>query len=462
MREPTDRTLALAALTLAAGVLLSFHRLHSDNNDASLYVLIGRTLARDRTPFALYYPRVLGHARFFEHPPLFFWLEAAALRLVPSFDLRLIGLSCGLITVGSTFALGRELLGGRGALYGCLVLVATDAFSNYQPLARLDPPLTAAFTASVALIVTSRGSLWRVLAGGLVAGAGALVKGPVALEAPAVAAILLFASGDHRALGRPACWTACLLGTLGPPAAFLAYDSLALAGAWWHGYVHGQLIESAVGARRGGLGPWPLLKNALVGRFWPGLPLALLALLRVASTRASASSMRPAVRWGLLGWAFLVYLTYASSGRPYWWYLMPAYPALALLAGTGIEDLAGARRAVLFETFCWRVELSVGFALLVLLPLKLFRPLEQACPLGDLPGRARALAKGGTVALVVDDYSTRVTFAEHCECDPLTEPSLEAAAREHAAVVLSRSSRVLPPPWKNVASQGDWSLLEPR
>ena len=462
-REPSDRALAGAALVLAAGVILSFWRLHVDNNDASLYVLVGRRLAADGTPFLLRYPRVLLDAPFLEHPPLFFWLEATVLRLAPILDLRLIGAACGLVTVASTFAIGRSLLGGRAALLGCFVLVATDAFSNYQPLARLDPPLTAAFSTSVALIVTSRGRWGRVLAGGLVAGAGVLVKGPPALGAPLVAAGLLAASGDTRSLASLACWSAGFAGAVVPPASFLVYDRLSLGGTWWNGYVLAQLVESAVGRRRGGLGPWPILKNAIVGRFWPGLPLALVALLRTAvPARRAVATASPAVRWALLGWGLLVYLEYASAGRPYWWYLMPAYPGLALLAGAGVEDLVGAARGARVITWCQRIGMGTGLGLLILLPLKVLQPLERPCPFGGLPARARALAEGRQVAIVIEprDYSTQVTFAEHCECDPVTRTTFEEASRVGAAVVLARRAASAPPGWKEVAVNGDWSLLE--
>ena len=224
-----------------------------------------------------------------------------------------------------------------------------------------------------------------------------------------------------------------------------------------------QVVESAVGRRRGGLGPWPLLKNAIVGRFWPGLPLALVALIRTAvPARRAAPTARPAVRWALLGWGLLVYLEYASAGRPYWWYLMPAYPGLALLAGAGVEDLVGADRGAAIVTWCQRVGAGTGLGLLILLPLKVLRPLERPCPFGELPARARALADGRQVAIVIEprDYSTQVTFAEHCGCDPVTEATFKNAAQVGAAVVLARRAAGAPPGWREVAVNGDWSLLE--
>jgi 4-amino-4-deoxy-L-arabinose transferase-like glycosyltransferase len=456
---PSERALLAAALALAAGLILSYWRLHADNNDASLYVLLARRLVADGSPFQLWSPPAHFAVRpFYEHPPLFFWVEALALRFVHGLDLRLLGAACGLVTVASTFAIGRAVVGARASFYGCLVLVATDAFSNYQPLARLDPPLTAAFAASVALLVTARGRRSRLLLGGLVAGVGALVKGPPALGAPVVAAGLVLATGERGARS-PVGWLALVaLGAALPPLAFLAYDRVALHGAWWRGYVLDQVVASAAGGRRGNLGPWVFVRNAVVGRFWPGLPLAALALARAAAAAwwplRRADAVR--VRVALAAWAALVWLGYASAGRPYWWYFMPAYPALALLAGAGLDDLHGARAPAVL-TWTRRVVLAGAIALLVLLPAKLLGWLERPCRFGDLPARARAL--GGTIALVTEDYSTAVIFAEHCACDTVTVSSLAEADRPGVAGALDARATPPPPGWAAAASHGDFALL---
>ncbi len=458
-RAPSDRALRAAVLALAAGVILSYWRLHADNNDASLYVLLARRLASDGTPFQLWNPPAHFAVRpFYEHPPLFFWVQALLLRFFPWFDLRLLGAACGLVTVASTFAIGRAVVGVRASFYGCLVLIATEAFSNYQPLARLDPPLTAAFVGSVALLVTARGRAGRLLLGGLVAGLGALVKGPPALGAPVVAAGLVLATEGRAGLRRPAWLALASLGAALPPLAFIAYDRLALHGAWWRGYVVDQVLASAAGGRRGDLGPWVFVRKAVVGRFWPGLPLAALALVR-----AGAAGWRPLlrndavpVRAALAVWAGLVWLGYASAGRPYWWYFMPAYPALALLAGAGLDDILGAR-AIAGLAWMRRLALATAVALLLLLPAKLFALLERPCRFGELPARARSL--GGTVAIATEDYSTYVIFAEHCACDTVSVATLEEADRPRVTAALGARGTNPPPGWATVATHGDLAIF---
>jgi hypothetical protein len=135
---------------------------------------------------------------------------------------------------------------------------------------------------------------------------------------------------------------------------------------------------------------------------------------------------------------------------------MPAYPALALLAGAGLDDLHGARAPAVL-TWTRRVVLAGAIALLVLLPAKLLGWLERPCRFGDLPARARAL--GGTIALVTEDYSTAVIFAEHCACDTVTVSSLAEADRPGVAGALDARATPPPPGWAAAASHGDFALL---
>ncbi len=384
--------------------------------------------------------------------------------MIPGLDLRLLGALCGVATVAIAFALGRELVGAPASALGCAILVATEAFSNYQPLARLDPPLTLAFTASVALLVLSRGRPGLLFLGGLVTGLGSLVKGPPALGAPVAAALLLAAQGRRDVLGRLRAWIAAACGAMLPPLAFLVYDRLSLGGAWWDHYVAGQVVASAAGDRRGPHGPLALLKTN-VWRFWPGLPFAATALARAGLDRWWPLDPPRAgkVRLALLGWAALVYAGFAFSGRSYWWYLMPAYVPLALLAGAGAADLLPRARADRIVGRAGLVVLCIGAALLVLLPfVKVAGRLERPCQFGALPEAARGLAAGGQLVAVISpdrDYSTHVIFAEHCECKTTVVPRLEDADRPAVAAALVSTATPVSEPWKPVAVHGRWALV---
>jgi 4-amino-4-deoxy-L-arabinose transferase-like glycosyltransferase len=462
-----DPALLLAVVVFAAGVILSFWRLHADNNDGALYTLLARRLAEERTPFTLWFPvrEFQPPDRFFEHPPLYLWLQAAALAVAPGFDLRLLGALCGIATVATAFALGCRTVGATASFLGCIVLVLTEPFANSQASARLDPPLALAFTASVAVLVAARGRLRLLFLGGLIAGAGALVKGPPAFAAPLAAVLLIAAVGDGAVLREPRAWAAAAVGTALPPIAFLAYDRLFLDSAWWDHYVLVQVAGSLSGSKGGRVGPLALLE-ANVWRFWPGLPFAALALTRAAVARVAPLSRAraPAVRLALLGSAAVVYAGFAPSGRGYWWYLLPAYVPLALLAGTGAEDLLRPAWRERFARRARAVVLVAGAALLLLLPQKTLAPLERPCPFGPLPDQARRLARGAAIAVVSPghDYTTHVVFAEHCACQAVLVARLEHADRAGVAGAIVTSTSPVPERWERVAVHGAWALVARR
>lgn len=454
----------LAALTvLAAGVILSFWRLHMDNNDAAVYSVMARRLVEERTPFHLTWLRHdFVRASIYEHPPLFTWIQALLIGLFPGFDLRLLGALCGVLTVVFAFLLGREVIGLRASFLGCLILIATESFSGYQPLARFDQPLVLSFTASMAVLVLARGRLGWLFAGGLVAGLGSMVKGPPALVAPSAAAILIAAQGRWDILKRPQVWMATALGMLVLPALFLMYDQLALNGIWWTRYVIQRLSGSVAGARRQQFGPFALLSTN-VWRFWPGLPFVAIALARAVLARwfslERARSVQ--VRLALLAGPVLLYVGYAPSGYRYWWYLLPAYVPLALLAGVGAEDLLARSWVDRFVDRAAYVVLGVGLLAILLLPFKVLAPLERPCPFGDLPRKAHAISQSGQTIVVVSpdrDYSTHVIFADHCQCDPVLVSRFQDADRSGVEGVLVSSSESAAEGWRVAEVHGRWAF----
>jgi hypothetical protein len=233
-----------------------------------------------------------------------------------------------------------------------------------------------------------------------------------------------------------------------------------LGGQWWTHYVMEQVAAFAVGGRRSPGGPLALIRTN-VWRFWPGVPFIAVALARAAATRWFPLPRRAVeMRVALLGAAALVLAGFASSGRSYWWYLMPAYPVLALLAGAGLEDCMPARVANGFSRYATRFALAAGLLLVALLPLKILANLERSCPFGDLPQVAHALAAWGKLIAIVspeDEYSPQVISGEHCRCESVLVPQLRDAERPGLAGALVPSGDAIPAGWSTVANHGRWT-----
>jgi 4-amino-4-deoxy-L-arabinose transferase-like glycosyltransferase len=443
-----DRFLLAAALLLLAGLLLSLLSVHVDENDGAVYVVIARHLAQDRAPFHLRYLTETLPV-FHEHPPLWLWVQAAALTAWPGLHLGLVGALCALGTAAATFSIGRTLLGARAAFLGTLLLVTNESFFRWSPTAKLDPPLVLLFTLTVAVLLRAGTSAGWLALGGLLAGVGALVKGAPALGAPVAAALVLFCSGRRAALRSLRAWLLVAGCALAPLALFAAADRAATGGAWLHGYLHDQLLPSLSGRRSDGRGHLQLLAD-LLGR---GLPIVALAPLALVRERRG--------RLGLLLWAALVIGAFSAAARSFWWYFLPALPPLALLAGAAADDLLvrlGQER--LAERVLPRAAALLGLALLLLLPLRLARHAVRPCRFGSLALRLDALAPpGATLGLVPVDYPNQALLAEHTRRDVVLRDGL-AELPPRVALALTVG---LPGPargWRVVAREGRVALVE--
>ena len=151
-------------------------------------------------------------------PPMLFWLVAASYSLlgVHEWSARLPVALAALVTVGTTFWLGRRLIGRRAAWLGALLLLMTGGFVLAGRFLLIDSVLTACTTIGLvtayigATRQDGRAGWW--LAAGVACGLGILAKGPVALVIviPPLAAAAWLSPQEVRAGWRD--W-AILLGT---------------------------------------------------------------------------------------------------------------------------------------------------------------------------------------------------------------------------------------------------------
>lgn len=461
---PADARLALpgwlSGLTLLVGLSAALAFTHQDDMDAAIYAVVARNLAVDGPSFHLRFTPP--GALFFEHPPLWLWVLSAVARAAPSVPLGIASTACGALTLGCAWRVGRDLVGPRAAQLGLLLLAADVPFALQHALPRLDAPLTLAFTASVALLVAARGRAAPLLAGGLVAGLGALVKGPPALGAPVAAALVLLATGRGRELRSVRPWLLVGVAAALPPAAFLAYDAAALDGGWARAYLDAQVLASLDGRRRPqfGVGPRYLLSAGLWARARLLAPLALVALA-VALRRGDARRSRLA----LLLWIGVLVLGFGLASRAYWFYTLPAFPPLALLAGAGLDDLL-ARLGAAGDRLARGGALAgcaAGIVLLMGAPLGILRGAGDACPYGDLPARAAAAAAaGGSLVAVVtspDDFRTQPLVADHGRCEVARfSTAAEAAARSDVAAIVAPRREPAVPGWREDRATADWAL----
>ncbi|HUJ29115.1 MAG TPA: glycosyltransferase family 39 protein, partial [Myxococcales bacterium] len=323
---------ALAAVVaIGAAALAAPWFGHFDDGDAQLYLVLARHMAAAR---AWLDPQYLRHVypHFREHLPFGVWPFAAAELIAGDAGARAVAALCAMGTLLLVAWLGRRLFGDWQAAAAVLVLGLTESFFRYGAQTRLDTLLIllANVAAVPALLGSRKAAHW--MAGAAVAAMAVLVKGPFGLL-PFVAAGLARAIDDRRALS----WTAAgSLAAAAPLAAFLAADRLWLHQGWWDGYLRGQILASASGARPDGTPGVLSPLRFVAGRFWPGLPLA--ALGSFAAVRRKESHLQCKVVAVFCG---LMLLALCLPARKVWNHTLVAYPGLALLAGAGLQPLRG-------------------------------------------------------------------------------------------------------------------------
>lgn len=288
----------------------------------------------------------LGGKVYTQKPPLYYWLAAlagAGIGEVTEVAARLPSALAGIATVLVTCALGRRLFAAPGAaLLGGACLLTSFLFAHLARRAQLDVLLTLFET--TALLV-----FWRIdqhaqkgdgrLPTALVAllhamlGAAALTKGPVGWLPGAV--IIAYLAWEGR-LG--------LLRKLLPPWAILlsiapvvcwisAATWLAPSGFFWDAVIT-NLLGRVVDARSH-VRPLYYYLYQLPVDFLPWTLLWPLAWVAASKQlRASAEAARP---WRfLLVWVLVPCVLFSLASGKRGLYLLPVFPALALLSGAGL------------------------------------------------------------------------------------------------------------------------------
>jgi 4-amino-4-deoxy-L-arabinose transferase-like glycosyltransferase len=287
----------------------------------------------------------LGGEPYTQKPPLYFWLAALAGALsggVSETAARLPSAAAGVATVALAFAFARRLFpGGIAPWLAGAILLTSFRFAHLARRAQLDILLTALET--LALLAfwrieseqrrTPRRSLLVLLHGAL--GAAALTKGPVAwLPFVIIAGFLLWERrlADLRRLVPP--WSLAL--SLAPVVVWIGAATWLAPEGFFSEAVVANLFDRVVAASSH-VRPFYYYLYQLPADFLPWTllwPLAFVFVVRsVRAQGALPSSWRL-----LLLWVAVPLLLFSLSSSKRGLYLLPAFPALALMLAGAVDD----------------------------------------------------------------------------------------------------------------------------
>ncbi len=332
------RLLFLVGAAIAVAYLSTIGWFPMSEPDEARYAEIPREmLARGDwiTPY-------LNHVKYFEKPPLLYWLVAGSYAVFGFHELcaRLWPVLFAFVGMAVTYGLGASMWNARTGAVAVALLASSPLYFGLSQVLSLDMPLAA-------LLLVAVGAFWiaythpprRRAAVALFYAAMALAvltKGPVSvlLVVGLVAAFVILR------------WEWSILGWLLSPSGLLLFVAIALP---WHlavglrnpefaeFYVVDQHLKRYLSPHEhqeplwfyvpvilGGAAPWVLLCLCLPAAWRP----PLLALLRRQAP--------PATLYTVL-WAVVVFVFFSLSGSKLATYVLPLFPALALLMARGLD-----------------------------------------------------------------------------------------------------------------------------
>jgi len=352
--DPLSRLTPGLLLVLGMGLLLFFPGLgnHDLWNPNEPVFAEGAREMQERGTWLL--PYVNGEV-YLDKPILYFWaLRVASLPWgsVTETSARLPSALPALATLLLVYLFGRRFFSERAGVLAAAVLATMPVFLWEARFAQMDPMLMLFVLLSLLCFHRSRSThtaLW-LAASGACAGLAVLTKGPVGLILPGAAALVVLAlERDLRFLWRPA-WLAGAL-------AFLAvavpwYLTLAFTGHgdWLHEFFlrqnAGRFLDPFDHAR-----PFYYYGKRFLSDLFPWclfLPLLLLDRPRDGQPEAERGA------WRLMAvYAAVVLAFFSAAGAKRGVYILPMYPAYALLVGRFLDRfLAGAVSGKLTRTAC--------------------------------------------------------------------------------------------------------------
>jgi len=279
---------------------------------------------------------LLNYVKYFEKPPLHYWLNALSLSVFGEneFAARFPGALCGLLTVLFTYHMGRKLFGRREGMLAALVLGSATGFLVQSRINFIDMTLTFCMTAALGCFLLAsrpdekrKGLYYHLFY--IFAALAVLAKGLIGLVLPgAVIFLYLLVCRRWRLLGEIRLLTGIPL-FLAVAAPWFVLVSLRNPEFARFFFIH-EHFERFLTKVHGRYQP-----------FWFFIPILLLTMLPwsffVPQALAKAWRERKAAGGEsliyLILWAGFIFLFFSKSNSKLIPYILPVFPALALLVG---------------------------------------------------------------------------------------------------------------------------------
>jgi 4-amino-4-deoxy-L-arabinose transferase-like glycosyltransferase len=320
----------------------------------------------------------LNFVKYFEKPPLHYWLNAVAMSVFGEneFSARFPGALMGLLTILLVYHVGRRLFGRQAGLFAALILGTATGFLVQARLNITDMTLTCTLSAALAFfaVAAREGEERKGLyyhASYVAAGLAVLAKGLIGIVFPgAIVFLYLLLSRRWRLLREMRLATGIPL-FLGVTAPWFLLVSLRNPEFAWFFFIH-EHFERYLTTVHGRFQPFWFFLPVLAGTMLPWsffVPAALRGGWRDRQSKEGDSRLYLAI------WAVFIFLFFSKSDSKLVPYILPVFPALALLMGNALaKAVDGDFRPVRLQGFVLSGVLAVLGAGLILYPHLAPRP----------------------------------------------------------------------------------------
>lgn len=286
----------------------------------------------------------------FDKPPLFVWLEALSMLVfgVSDFAARMPAALLGFGTIVLVYFLTRELSSSYWLpIWAMMILFSTHFFMRFAMRAMTDVPFTFFFTLAIFCYLKARRRPGFLLLCGLTTGLAILMRSFLGLIPLGIVLTHLLLNRDWPLLCSRYSLAGVLLAVGLPLVWFVSQWQL-------HGseffarhlsFTFDNLpLTNGKPASRFGASLWQY-PRLLLQTYWPWLPLMLIGLWRQAQKMFAE---RDAMSTLLVIWVLSVIVPFSLAEFKWLRYLMPVFPAFAILAALPLNEWITATRRPLF------------------------------------------------------------------------------------------------------------------
>jgi len=295
-------------------------------------------------------PRLNG-ILYFEKPPLFYWMEAVSIKLfgISEFSTRMVPALLALFGVFCAFYVARRFYGRTAGLIAGGVLATTLLYYVLARFIVLDMAVSVFMSAALFAFLLAvdetdeKRGLWWARAGHLAAALAILTKGLIGLALPGLIGLIWLAmTGRWSMLKRILCPSGIVIFlTVATPWHVLA--AMRNDDFLWFYFVHEHFLRYTTSVHSRSQPVWFFIPVLFVG-FLPWTGYIWHALKKLWPRRWANRADNPRELYLLL-WVLVIFIFFSISDSKLITYILPVFPALAVLIGGILAPYIDERRA---------------------------------------------------------------------------------------------------------------------